>query len=210
MSGLRSSVLGTALAVSAALAWAGAAMAQDTGAQVTEIDWAEAQADARQQLASTPATTARLPQSAPAPANASAQDFQSVRLPVLIPRLNGAKTGLNSDQDGFLFFPRGDSYVASMAVEDILIEVYGSRRIHAEIADPAAARRLRAGQDASGYRIAETEGGQTVSFSRYGAAYSVTLECAVPRSQPRCSDPQFARAVANALIIAGGSPEDGP
>ncbi len=179
---------------------------QQPDTNVTTIDWAAAERDRQVQTRSAAsASAARSQTTVPAPRNASPQDLQEVRLPVLIPSLQAARTSRAGDQ-GMLVFPNEDFYTASMTMDGLLVEVSGSRRINTRIADPLEARRLRAGQDAEGFRVTSIEGGQTVDFSRYGAAYSVTLECARP-DDLRCADPNFAIDMARRLVIAGGSPD---
>jgi len=55
-------------------------------------------------------------------------------------------------------------------------------------------------------RVSATEFGQVASFNRYGAAYSVTLECDDPQTDPRCADDVLVRRLARSLVIAAGSP----
>lgn len=178
------------------------------GQRATSIDWASARRDQATQQRATQGRAAGQ-RAVPQPRNAAAGDLAAVRLPVLIPAIPGAETTLVSGQPGMLLFPRQNFYAASMAVDGVAVEVFGTRLVNAVIADPAATRRLQAGRDAEGFIVTRTETGQIVDFSRYGAAYSITLECDDPEADPRCTDPEFVRNVARSLQIAGGEPEGG-
>ena len=76
---------------------------------------------------------------------------------------------------------------------------------HNAVADPAAAQEDVIETLLRGY--ARTEYGQELTFNRYGAAYSVTIECDDPRYDPRCNNDIYARQVANGMIVAAGSPD---
>jgi hypothetical protein len=68
---------------------------------------------------------------------------------------------------------------------------------------PGAA--LRARIPADGVVIERTEAGVDASFSRYGAAYSVSLECADPADR-RCADEAFIRGmIARLMVVVPGA-----
>jgi hypothetical protein len=77
---------------------------------------------------------------------------------------------------------------------------------------PAAARRLphadlRARIPTDGVVIEHTEFGLDASFSRFGAAYSISLECADPTDR-RCIDDAFVRGLISRLtVVIPGDPQ---
>jgi len=70
---------------------------------------------------------------------------------------------------------------------------------------PAAVRRLphadlRARIPADGVVIEHTEFGLDASFNRFGAAYSISLECADP-ADPRCTNDGYIRSLISRLMV---------
>jgi hypothetical protein len=172
-----------------------------------EIDWAQVAVDIRQQSATRTQvlTNANFVPILPRPRNAAAEQVTNTRLPVLMPNLNGLDL---SDNPVSMLFPEADFYTFTLTGSDILVEVFGTRLAHADAPDALTARHLRV-FDEDGYRVRETAYGRELEFSRYGAAYSVTIECDEPETDPRCSSDEFARRVARALLITAGSPGEG-
>lgn len=78
---------------------------------------------------------------------------------------------------------------------------------------PAAVRRLphadlRARIPGDGIVIEHTEFGLDASFNRFGAAYSISLECADPVGDKRCADDAFIRGlVARLIVVIPGDPQ---
>lgn len=173
------------IGLSGALALLAALPAAAQTQQRTTIDWDAAQRDRAVQARQANQATAARTQT-PAPRNARPEDLQAVTLPVLIPAIPGARTALAGGEPGMLVFPNTDFYAASMAIEGLLVEAFGTRLANIQINEPIAARRLQGGRDAEGFLVTANESGQTVDFTRYGAAYSVTLECEDPAADPRC------------------------
>lgn len=172
------------------------------------IDWGQVREDLRRQNAQFSdnfTTAARLPQTFPRPSNNEAAQVAQTRLPVLLP--NSAALRLANTPRVFLF-PQENFYTASINAPGILIEVFGTRLAHTEAPDPATLRRLRA-QGPDGYQITQTEYGVEVNFSRYGAAYSITIECEFPLADDRCSELGYGRQLAETIGIVAGSPEEG-
>ncbi|OLF73882.1 hypothetical protein AWH62_06910 [Maricaulis sp. W15] len=139
------------------------------------------------------------------PTNPEAAGVANTGLPVLIP--GTAALGLDGNAR-VLLFPRENFYNLSITAPGLVIEVFGTRLAHARAPDPLSTRRLNAG-DSDGYRISQTEYGRELSFNRYGAAYSITVECDSPDSDPRCRTDAYVRNLANSLIIAAGNPASG-
>lgn len=171
------------------------------------INWDQAQADARRQGATNnqSVTAARVAPEMPRPSNREAGEVANTRLPVLVPNMGILSA---SPPPTVLLFPRTDFYTLSISGDGLIIEVFGTRLAHAVAPDALTARQLRAtGPDA--LRVSATEFGQVASFNRYGAAYSVTLECDNPQTDPRCADDVLVRRLARSLVIAAGSPGEG-
>lgn len=170
------------------------------------INWDQAQADARRQGAGNSALSAvRMAPRLPQPSNREAGEVANTRLPVLVP--NMAALG-DTPPPTVLLFPHTDFYTLSISGDGLVIEVFGTRLAHARAPDALTARQLRA-TGADGLRVSATEFGQVADFNRYGAAYSVTLECDNPGSDPRCADDELVRHIARSLVIAAGSPGEG-
>lgn len=183
-------------------------VARPDAPRVVPVNWVAAREDARTQTQSSELTNvaaARQVAQFPRPTNAEAAGVTNTRLPVLIPSAPALEL---AGETTVLLFPRENFYTLSITGEDILIEVFGTRLAHAQAPNALAARQLRAA-DAEGYRFSQTEFGREVSFNRYGAAYSVTIECDAPEADPRCADDEYARRVVRSLLIAAGSPDEG-
>ncbi|MDG1417400.1 MAG: hypothetical protein P8P99_06340 [Maricaulis sp.] len=172
-----------------------------------DIDWAQAIADARTQ-AGNQNFTAINRQPAPQvvrPSNRAAANANATRLPILLPPV--IALGMENDPRVMLF-PNEDFYTASIQGEGVLIEVFGTRLVN--IATPPNPRAVRAllANDGDGFRVSQTEYGREISFGRYGAAYTITIECDAPETDARCSEPDFGRNLGRALLIAGGAPDE--
>ncbi|WP_300530310.1 hypothetical protein [Maricaulis sp.] len=175
--------------------------------RIMPIDWDQVRADVRAQNARDAnfTATARLVQRFPQPQNDQAIQANSTRLPVLMP----SRTSLGlAEEPVVLLFPQEDFFTISITGPDILIEVFGTRLAHARAPDPVTLRRLRT-SDGDGLRITRTEYGAEANFSRYGAAYSVTVECDNPETDPRCTQADYVRGLALNLGIVAGSPDEG-
>lgn len=170
-----------------------------------DINWDEVAADRRRQNAQGTSTLAvgNFVQAIPRPSNEAAAEVANTRLPVLLPSLQSLQMPAEPVS---LLFPREDFYTMSITGDGLVIEVFGTRLAHAEAPDALSARHLR-NRDSDGLRITATEYGREVEFSRYGAAYSITIECGNPQSDPRCTSDNFARQVALSLLIVAGTPD---
>lgn len=176
---------------------------------VVPVDWTAAQIDARRQQAQasefSTAMAVNFARQVVRPDNAQAAEVRDTRLPVLLPSPQSLQ--INGEAQ-VLLFPHETFYNASITGDRLLVEIFGTRLAHARAPDARAARNFATGTS-GGYRIAPTEYGQEVHFSRYGAAYSITIECDRPDLDARCTDAAYARNLADALVIAAGSPEQG-
>ena len=171
------------------------------------IDWTQAQGDARRQAIplNQEITAARVAPQLPRPSNREAAQVTQTRLPVLVPNMAALS---NSPAPTVLLFPHADFYTLSISGDGLVIEVFGTRLAHAVAPDPLSARQLQA-TDPDDLRISATEYGQVADFNRYGAAYTVTLECDNPGTDARCADDELVRRLARSLLIVAGTPGEG-
>lgn len=169
--------------------------------QVVPVNWGRAMTDAREQF--------RRLRGSPVPrlTNATLRDTTRTRLPVLLPTVRSLDMG--PSPPSAMLFPHENFYTASMSGNGLLVEVFGTRLVHAPATgEMRGVRRLMAA-DPDSFLVSRGEGGWDINFTRYGAAYTVTLECDNPRDD-RCATDEQAREVARSLLIVGGSPgEDG-
>jgi hypothetical protein len=109
----------------------------------------------------------------------------------------------------FNVFPQANSYAASMRMGDIAVEVHGERRA-AILAKDDPLMKLAQGQfkrmiagRAVPISIDKTEGGFDITFSRFGAAYLIAIECRDPEKDERCLKPDFIQKIAEQMALAG-------
>lgn len=119
-----------------------------------------------------------------------------IRIPVLLPSEPPLARNLQ-------IFPNQNHYAVSSRSGGMSFHMTG----HGEAFDlgPETARRLphadlRARIPADGIVIERTEAGLDAGFSRFGAAYSIALECADPTDR-RCSDEAFIRGLVTRLMV---------
>jgi hypothetical protein len=106
-------------------------------------------------------------------------------------------------------FPREHSYSASMRLGEITIEVHGDRRAMVLGQNDPMLRVIQsknvarlAGADVP-YALDRTEGGYDLTFSRFGAAYLIAIECFNPETDQRCTKPDHIRALAEKMGLFG-------
>jgi len=187
----------------------------ENGPLLADIDWAQAFADRDRQLAEFRQTQANGTLSAVRPqqtfipqiSERSLARLTPVRLPVLLPQLQGAVTARAGGQPGLMLMTRDHFYDASFHQDGVSVHITGTRIIHHSVNTPDLAAAMRRGRGGDGVRVSRDEGGFTADFSRYGAAYTISVECA-SRTDPRCADESFIRALTGRLVVAGGNPEE--
>ena len=183
------------------------------GRPLAPINWVEVRESLSQQEslnAEINVTAARTYQPPPVPRNVETQELARPRLPMLMANVSGARTRSlreDSSEDGMLVFPRDNFYSSTMHINDLMIEVSGTRVMTGEVRDAMVARRMRQMRNADGVIITEMEAGLEVSFTRFGAAYNILITCENPEEMTECRDPETARAVYDRLTIMGGSPD---
>ena len=111
-------------------------------------------------------------------------------------------------------FPRPNSYAASMRMGDITVEVHGERRAFVLDAKDPMARLMQAKQQIGllagkevPFSLERTEGGFDLTFSRFGGAYLVSIECAKPETDEHCVKEDFIRTLGQRMGLFG---EDSP
>ena len=134
--------------------------------------------------------------------SANAAAINSVQIPVLLPGDPDLAANLR-------IFPNGPFYTVSSKSPGMALVLIGSGR--AFPLSPGAAKALPgaslAGRiPADGIVIDGSESGISASFNRFGASYSISLECALPMIDPRCTSPAYIRGViARLTVIMPGS-----
>lgn len=158
------------------------------------IDWSRAQQDRRAELQRG---------EAPRLERVTAQQLDGAHLPVLLPNTSEMRAS-------GMVFTRPHSYAATLSLPGATIEVFGSSR--AAALAPAMEKDLRSRMKLTpaGYLITDSEYGQELSMTRYGAAYSVMITCKNPRTDERCTKPDFLVALADRMAMFGGTPEANP
>jgi hypothetical protein len=140
-------------------------------------------------------------------------------VPVTRPSANGDGSGARVDapvaagqsQPKTLVFPEGDTYSATVQLEQgATVTILGTRRARILDGQDAAARTLvqRSGDTAALYQmtdmfVEQTETGHSISFTRFGVAYSVEISCRNVLVDPRCSDPAFVKDLAFSMGLVG-------
>jgi hypothetical protein len=129
--------------------------------------------------------------------SANAPAINSIQIPVLLPGDPDLAPGLR-------IFPNGPFYTASSKSNGMSFVLMGSGR--AFPVSPGAAKGLPGGSlagriPADGIVIDGSEAGINASFNRFGAAYSISLECANPKTDPRCNNPAYIRGLIGRLMV---------
>lgn len=195
---MRYVLIGAAMIAAAGAALFAAAQPKPDERRLMPIDWAEVRdALKNQRLQRAPIRQMTIQADAPQPS-----------LPMLLPfdQEIAAKAAVN-------LFPRPHSYAASMRMGEITIEVHGDRRaLVLDKNDPM----LRVVQSKNVARLAgadvpfaldRTEGGYDLTFSRFGAAYLVSIECFNPETDQRCTKPTFVKLLGERMGLVGRDSE---
>ncbi len=191
------------------------------GRKVYAVDWEAVQRDwgaqietaGREEMIVGAETVRRAPlRLSPVVRNMEPAGMGEIAVPVLAPGFAAARTrpgGHARSEEGMLLFSRGDSYTASMHMDDVLITVSGSRVANIEEPDAERSAGLRAIAGSDQIVISPIRGGQELLFNRYGVAYSVLILCENPQENAVCADPETGAAVARSLMLVGGAPRMG-
>ncbi len=128
-------------------------------------------------------------------ANRAAID--QVQIPVLLPGDPDLAANLR-------FFPNGAFYAVSSRTTGMAFLLTGAGK--AFPVPPGTARGLPGGSlagriPADGILIEHGESGVDASFSRFGAAYSISLACDNPAADPRCAGDAYIKGVIGRLAV---------
>lgn len=165
-----------------------------------EVDWQAVRQDVLQRQRASFTAVRAMPRPV-MPGNVTAEDGVVTDVPILTPTQEAL--GFDALAEALLF-PRGDFYTLVVQGEGILIEVFGTRLAHARPPDPLTARHLR-GTGPDGSRSTPTAYGREITFNRYNAAYSITLECDAPETDTRCSEAAYGDGVKASLQLMPGT-----
>ncbi|WP_440957871.1 hypothetical protein ACFELO_11325 [Oceanicaulis sp. LC35] len=165
-----------------------------------EVDWQAVRRDVLQRQRASFTAVRAVPRPV-VPGNVTAEEGVATEVPILTPTQDAL--GFEALANARLF-PRGDFYTLVIEAEGMLIEVFGTRLAHAVPPDPLSARHLR-GTGEEGYRSTPTAYGREITFHRYNAAYSITLECDAPETDTRCSAPAYGDGLYASLQLMPGT-----
>ena len=166
-----------------------------------EVDWDAVRADVARSQSAGRLTAARPVIFPVLPRNLEAGQSIETEVPILTP--STASLGFERQAE-VLLFARGDFYTLVIQGEGVIIEVFGTRLAHAPVEDARTARFLR-GSGPEGYRTTRTRSGRELSFNRYNAAYSITLECDAPEQDVRCVEPEYGERLMQSLQVMPGT-----
>jgi hypothetical protein len=115
-----------------------------------------------------------------------------ITIPVLLPGDRDLARGLR-------IFPSGPGYTASSATRGMGFLLTGSGRVF------ALGPKIMPNLPVDGVVVSRTESGLDASFNRFGAGYSISLDCKRP-ADSRCQDPTYLRGVVTrlAVVVPGG------
>jgi hypothetical protein len=148
------------------------------------IDWDAARQEARSALSSRIGALVSLSQ----------QDQDRIALPVLLPGREDLARNLRLS-------PMDNLYTAVFKDGTATISITGSRILGSTPAPPLGAR---------SERIERTETGLDLNFSRFGAAYVISIECASPQRDPQCVNDDYALGLKNSLAVVMPRENGGP
>jgi hypothetical protein len=176
--GLGCLVLATSVRSTRPLSEASAAPAIVQQTPSVPIDWDGARRDARSRPSGPVGTLID------AFAAANREKIAAVTIPVLLP----GDADLLRDLE---IFPNGAFYSASSSSRGMGLLITGSGRSLAAAAGHSPAQ---------GIDVERSESGVEASFLRYGASYSVGLDCRRPEDE-RCSGPAYLRGLVSRLVV---------
>ncbi|MGX6648755.1 hypothetical protein ACWCOP_12530 [Maricaulaceae bacterium MS644] len=184
------------------------------------IDWTAAFSDRERQIAALRESPNQSPNQdstnaapnqgfLPQISRGSRERIQPVHMPVLLPAAAVAEaiTTRAGGEPGMMLLTRAYFYDAAWNIDGMSVQVNGTRLINHRGNAVARAADLNRGRDGDGYRVVTNESGLTADFSRYGGAYTVTIECG-SGTDPRCADETYLRGLLDRLIVAGGNPDE--
>ena len=93
-------------------------------------------------------------------------------------------------------------YAAMLEVEGREVTIEGDRvaRVASDLEVPPAGEE----QAERKFKVTQTHGVMTVTFTSFGAGYTIDIECEKVNERGHCTDESFAIDVANSLAVLGG------
>jgi hypothetical protein len=140
------------------------------------IDWEAARAEGRSALSLRLSTLVSL----------SKEDSDRIGLPVLLPARDEIANSLRLS-------PMDNLYTATLKDGTVTITITGSRIVAGTAAPPPGGARSE--------RIERTDTGLDLYFSRFGAAYVISIECPSPDSDVQCANDDYALALKESLAV---------
>jgi hypothetical protein len=122
-------------------------------------------------------------------------------LPILLPADAGVVRNVK-------LFIEPNSYSASADIDTANVTIYGThvfrkRAPNDPVARAAAAAPREALSNGLPVRITTAESGINLTFTRWGAAYLISIECESSDEDARCAQPDFIKSLALRMAIAG-------
>ncbi len=102
-------------------------------------------------------------------------------------------------------FAQTNTYAATAREEGALIEIVGTRVALAAPEQSPLSRARKALTPPGGLRVERTDYGVEISFTRFGAAYNLSILCDDPVTDERCRKDDYAREIAESLVVVIGS-----
>ena len=116
------------------------------------------------------------------------------RVPVLLPRHLATSAEL---------YPGAHWYTASNMGSDPLVIIHGTNIAHRGV-EPRLPARATGAPDPG--RVTPSDGTLRLTWEQYGVFYFLDIVCRDPAGDSRCSDPEYARSLRDALAFVGGRP----
>jgi hypothetical protein len=155
--------------------------------KIAPIDWERATSDADR-------TTSIAPNLNSFRANNSAE-LAAIKLPVLVPNPN-----MKVVEGSPRILGQGNSYVAAYTLPSAKLSILGTSVFLTRPDDQALAQ----GPSGTNRIFDRSADGSDLTFLKYGASYVLRLSCA-KREDERCSKDAFLNAVADNLLVVGGT-----
>ena len=123
----------------------------------------------------------------------------SVNVPVLVPGTGPVRASPR-------FRGQNNAYAAAYLLNAAKLTILGSSIALALPADDSLAASMQAIGDSTEPQFEILEDGTDLSFSRFGASYTLRISCSAPDDE-RCTKDEFLRSVARSLVTIGGKPQ---
>jgi len=167
------------------------AQAQPEGREFVEVDWSKLEDDIEQRRVERAELTPRLSQ----------MDMSRCRVPILLPKAPEMMTAVE-------VYPQSNFYSAFVRRGPRSVEIMGTRVVRTGEAMRRMSRPMMTLRRDDGYIIYRNDYGIELTFTRYGVAYALSVQCEEPGQDPHCTDESYIRGIAETLSYVGGRPEE--